>query len=159
MSRSRVNTEKVRYLQCPCRSLRPLDRIGFFYYGPRMDVSLSDLPEIKDGHAFNQARWAELCSDAALAALDYRIETDRFGHILMSPPPSFQHSDRQGQILENLTQLLKRGGRARPEIPLSTREGVKAIDAGWISEERLACSRGENLLTMAPEICIEVLSP
>lgn len=124
-----------------------------------MAVSLSDLPEIKDGLAFNQARWTELCADATLAALEYRIETDRFGHILMSPPPSFQHSDRQGQILERLTQLLKRRGRARPEIPLSTGEGVKAIDAGWISEERLTDAHGENLLTMAPEICVEVLSP
>ena len=124
-----------------------------------MAASLADLPEIKDCHAFNQARWIELCADPALAALDYRIETDRFGHILMSPPPSFEHSDRQGQILEKLGQLMGGQGRARPEVPVSTADGVKAVDAAWISEERLSSARHGQLLTVAPEICIEVLSP
>ena len=50
-------------------------------------------------------------------------------------------------------------GRARPEVPLSTAAGVKAIDAAWISEERLSRARSGELLKMAPEICIEVLSP
>src|SRR5262245_30334668 len=125
-----------------------------------MAASLDNLPEIKDTHAFNETRWAELCADSALAALDYRIETDRFGHILMSPPPFFEHSDRQGRILESLSELMRNiPGRARPEVPVSTAEGVKAIDAVWISEQRLARAHSRGLLRVAPEICIEVLSP
>jgi hypothetical protein len=38
--------------------------------------------------AFNLKRWAELLADPELARLPHRIETDRHGHILMSPPPA-----------------------------------------------------------------------
>ena len=55
-----------------------------------MAAPLAELPEIKDWHGFNQLRWIELCADRALAALDYRIETDEFGHIVMSPPPALR---------------------------------------------------------------------
>ncbi|MCZ7641310.1 MAG: hypothetical protein M5U12_37800 [Verrucomicrobia bacterium] len=37
--------------------------------------------------AFNLRRWEELLSDPELARIEGRIETDRHGHILMSPPP------------------------------------------------------------------------
>ncbi len=100
-------------------------------------ASLRDLPQIGDQHAFNLTQWEEVCADPNLARLEYRIETDRFGHILMTPPPSFEHSDRQGRILENLTQKLGGRGRARPEVPVSTASGVKAVDVAWISEDRL----------------------
>jgi hypothetical protein len=33
------------------------------------------------------ARWKQLGADRELAKLPYKIETDRFGRILMSPPP------------------------------------------------------------------------
>ena len=141
------------------RSPIALDRRWFFEYFDFMAASLIGLPEIANHQAFNQARWAELCADPALASLDYRIETDRFGHILMSPPPSFEHSDRQGRILEKLAHLLGARGRARPEVPVSTTGGVKAIDAAWISDERLRRAYKGQVLTVAPEICIEVLSP
>jgi hypothetical protein len=38
--------------------------------------------------AFNFKRWRELLKDRDLARLPHRIETDRHGHILMSPPPA-----------------------------------------------------------------------
>ncbi|MCZ7635147.1 MAG: hypothetical protein M5U12_03255 [Verrucomicrobia bacterium] len=37
--------------------------------------------------AFNLRRWEEVLADTGLAKLPGRIETDRHGHILMSPPP------------------------------------------------------------------------
>jgi hypothetical protein len=38
--------------------------------------------------AFNLKRWQELLADPDLARLPHRIETDRHGHILMSPRPA-----------------------------------------------------------------------
>jgi hypothetical protein len=38
--------------------------------------------------AFNLKRWAEVLADPELAPLPHRIETDRHGHISMSPPPA-----------------------------------------------------------------------
>ena len=36
---------------------------------------------------------------------------------------------------------------------------MKAIDVAWISDDRLRQSESRKVLTVAPEICIEVLSP
>ena len=121
--------------------------------------SLLELPTIGDRHAFNLAHWNQVCADTILARLEYRIETDQYGHILMTPPPSFEHSDRRGRILALLVRHLEGRGRARPEVPISTSSGVKAVDAAWISEERLTTAYQGSVLTIAPEICIEILSP
>lgn len=124
-----------------------------------MSAAAPELPAIEDQTAFNLARWEEIGADPGLARLEYRIETDAFGHILMTPPPSFNHSDAQGLLIEILLKVAPDEGRARPEVPISTSEGVKAIDVAWLSEKRLSRSSSRNVLTIAPEICIEVLSP
>ncbi|WP_052573971.1 Uma2 family endonuclease [Haloferula sp. BvORR071] len=120
-----------------------------------MTVTL-DLPEIRDRHAFNLARWKEICADPQLSKVEGRIESDAHGHILMSPPPGFSHSSRQGAILALL--LKKSGGRALPECPVSTSGGVRGVDAVWISDSRAMQALKENVLIIAPEICVEVLS-
>jgi len=63
-------------------------------------------------------RWTEILADPRLAELPERIETDRHGHILMTPPPGFPHSDRQGQIMTLLIQLLP-SDRAMPELHIA----------------------------------------
>ena len=50
-------------------------------------------------------------------------------------------------------------GRTLTECPISTSEGVKAADVVWISRARLAKARRKNVFVLAPEICVEVLSP
>src|SRR5271165_3959781 len=109
--------------------------------------------------AFNLERWRELLADRDLAPLPHRIETDRHGHILMSPPPAPAHGDQQSEIVYLLKTLLPQG-RVVTECPLSTSDGVKAIDVAWLVPG--AASRGafsELLSVQAPEICVEVLSP
>jgi hypothetical protein len=59
--------------------------------------------------AFNLRRWAELLADPALARLPHRIETDRHGHILMSPPPAPAHGNFQSEIAHILKSLLRTG--------------------------------------------------
>jgi len=122
-----------------------------------METTL-DLPVVTDQHAFNLERWEELCADPVLAALDNRIETDRFGHIVMMPPPGFDHGDHQSTISFHLRRLL-RDGKTVTECPVSTTDGVKGVDVAWISTARLASARRKNVLVRAPEICVEVISP
>jgi len=125
-----------------------------------MSGVLAQLPEVSDQESFNLQRWSELEADPFLASLDCRIETDRFGQIIMMPPPGFEHSDLQGLIFEKLRDLMPPSeGRVRPECPVSTSGGVKGIDLVWISHRRVAEGLRQNVLTIAPEICVEVLSP
>lgn len=35
--------------------------------------------------------WTDICDDPLLARLPYRIETDRWGNLVMSPPPNRRH--------------------------------------------------------------------
>ena len=116
-----------------------------------------DLPARDEQIAFNRRRWAELLSDPALAELPYPIETNAHGQIIMNPPPAGEHSYLQGEIAYHLRRLL--GGRALPACPVSTIDGVKAVDVGWYSDTRLAEVRGQDAFEKAPEICVEVLSP
>jgi Uma2 family endonuclease len=121
-----------------------------------------ELPVEKNQTAFNLRRWAELLGDSRLARdlarYEGRIETDRYGHIVMLPPADFSHGSYQSEIAHLLRPLLPEG-RVVTECPISTANGVRAADAAWISRTRLA-TIGENVcLTKAPEICVEVISP
>jgi Uma2 family endonuclease len=108
--------------------------------------------------AFNLQRWRELIADPDLARLPHRIETDRHGHILMSPPPAPAHGDQQVEIAHLLKTLLPQG-RVVTECPISTSDGVKAVDVAWLAPERRQEVRSLICLIKAPEICVEVLSP
>ncbi len=50
------------------------------------------------------------------AHLPYRIETDRHGHILMSPPPAPADGDQQSEIVYLLKTLLPQEIRPSSEI-------------------------------------------
>jgi Uma2 family endonuclease len=117
-----------------------------------------EFPDLKAQTAFNVARWTEILADPRLATLPDRIETDRHGHIIMSPPPAFTHADRQGQIADLLKSFLP-NGRTLPECPLSTADGIKAVDLGWLDRGRPELIERPLVLTRAPEICVEILSP
>ncbi|MBE7502535.1 MAG: Uma2 family endonuclease [Verrucomicrobiales bacterium] len=102
--------------------------------------------------------WAEICEDPALAALPNRIETDRWGRVVMSPPPRSRHGDYQSEVSGLLRELMSRG-RATTECPIQTSEGVKAADVAWASRERRASKPNDPVFQVAPEICVEIQSP
>jgi Uma2 family endonuclease len=102
-------------------------------------------------------RWTELLSDPELTKLDYRIETDRYGHILMSPPPAPLHGYRQAKIARLLKESLP-NDEIISECPVSTSDGVKAIDVAWLRSERVDEIR-RPCLSRAPELCVEIFSP
>jgi Uma2 family endonuclease len=116
-----------------------------------------DLPSREEQLAFNRQRWEELCADPELAKLPGKIESNAHGQVLMMPPASGSHSFFQRTLCRLLEAGL--GGFALPECPISTLDGVRAADVGWYSEDRFSQVRGQIAFEIAPEICVEVLSP
>ncbi len=117
-----------------------------------------ELPSQESMAEFNLSRWRELMDDPWLSKIEGRIETDRYGHVLMSPPPNSFHGSYQLEIGFRLKTLLPQG-RTLTECPISTSDGVRAADVAWLSSERIDSHREEIVFTVAPEICVEVLSP
>src|SRR5882724_4406932 len=117
-----------------------------------------ELPPQKSQTAFNLRRWAELLADRELAKIEGRIETDRYGHIIMSPPPAPSHGSYQLEIGHLLRQIMPEG-RVVTECPISTADGVKAADVAWASPECMRNLGNRACFPQAPEICVEVLSP
>src|SRR5881296_3766871 len=93
-----------------------------------------ELPQHKAQTADNLRRWAQLLADPQLAKFEGRIETDRHGHIVMSPPPAPSHGSFQLEIGYLLRSLMPRG-RVLTECPISTADGVKAADVAWASSQ------------------------
>lgn len=111
-----------------------------------------------DFHAFNRALWHRLADNPILAGLDYRIETDKHGQIIMSPPSAPSHGNFQATFSYLLRKLMG-GGKVLSECPVSTSEGVKAADVAWSSDVIWASLDGSLCFERCPEICVEVLSP
>jgi Uma2 family endonuclease len=117
-----------------------------------------ELPQQQAQTSFNLKRWDELLGDPELAKIEARIETDRHGHIIMSPPPAPSHGSFQAEIVHLLRKLIPQG-RVLTECPISTADGVKAADVAWASPKRMRELGNRTCFPEAPEICVEVLSP
>jgi Uma2 family endonuclease len=117
-----------------------------------------ELPARPDQTAFNLRRWEELLDDPELARIEGRIETDRHGQIIMSPPPGVDHG-RYGTKIVMLLGTLMKSGEPVAEVPISTADGVKAADVAWASTKILQELGNRQCFVKAPEICVEVLSP
>jgi len=123
-----------------------------------MAILTLELSAHKTQTALNLRRWAELSADRELAKVEGRIETDRHGHIIMSPPPAPSHGSFQLEIGHLLRNLLPEG-RVLTECPISTADGVKAADVAWVSPERMKELGEQVCFPRAPDLCVEVLSP
>jgi Uma2 family endonuclease len=117
-----------------------------------------ELPTRKTQTAFNLRRWAELLADRELARIEGRIETDRHGRFIMSPPPAPSHGSFQSEIA-HLLRSLTGAGRVLTECPISTADGVKAADVAWASPECMKALGEKVCFIVAPDICVEVISP
>src|SRR5713226_3324494 len=117
-----------------------------------------ELPPRDTQRRFNLRHWAELLDDPELARIEGRIETDRHGHIIMSPPPAASHGGFQFRIGFLLQQILPHG-LVFTECPISTADGVKAADLAWASPACMGDLGNRVCFPRAPEICVEVLSP
>jgi Uma2 family endonuclease len=117
-----------------------------------------ELPTHAERTEFNLRRWAELLDNPELARIEGRIETDRHGHIIMSPPPAANHGSYQSEISFLLRKLMT-SGRTLTECPVSTADGVRAADVAWASPACMKSLGNHGCFPEAPEICVEVLSP
>jgi Uma2 family endonuclease len=117
-----------------------------------------ELPPQQEQTGLNLRRWAELCADAELAKYAGKVETDRFGNIVMMPPAAPFHGGFQATIAGLLQDLIPRGGVV-VECAISTADGVKAADVAWASPQRIKQLGNYSCFPKAPEICVEVISP
>ncbi|MFZ0256257.1 MAG: Uma2 family endonuclease [Gammaproteobacteria bacterium] len=101
--------------------------------------------------------WAKICQDPTLRDLPYKIQTDKWGNIIMSPA-SNEHGIYQAQIIALISKLMGKG-TIIAECSIQTSEGVKVADAAWATEKFIQKNKGNNPFDEAPEICVEILSP
>ncbi len=101
--------------------------------------------------------WAEVCEHPSLKNLPFKIELNEQGNIVMSPV-KFDHSAYQGEIIYLLRALSKQG-RALAECAVTTSKGTKVADVAWVSPERFEQNKHKSECVIAPEICVEVMSP
>lgn len=100
--------------------------------------------------------WQEVCNRPELQNLPYKIELDAQGRIVMSPSKVY-HSALQGEIAA-LLRLHRNDGKILTECAIQTRQGTKVADVSWASQETYQKIKNETECSVAPEICVEVLS-
>lgn len=123
-----------------------------------MSTLTIELPSQRTQTEFNLRRWAELLADPEMRKIVGRVETDRHGQIIMSPPAAASHGSYQFEIGYLLRRLLPKG-RVLTECPISTADGVRAADVAWASDVCMRELGAQICFPRAPEICVEVLSP
>ena len=101
--------------------------------------------------------WEELCADPSLQDLPFRIELNGLNQIVMSPL-FFRHGRSQAKICDLLTKLLPQG-EPSVESAVMTSDNVKVPDVMWATHEFIRQHADAYALPVAPNICIEVLSP
>jgi Uma2 family endonuclease len=101
--------------------------------------------------------WSKICADPALRDLPFKVELTPRGILEMSPARP-RHGEYQGKITSLLSQLLPKG-RVITECPIESVAGeVRVPDVAWIERGRERYNPTETALTVAPDICVEVLS-
>lgn len=103
-------------------------------------------------------QWNEVIANPNLQNLPFKIETNEWGQIVMTPA-KVMHGKVQLMIGMLLTQLMQESGEATIECAIQTRKGTKVADVAWFSESRWEQVQDEYDSPIAPEICIEVISP
>jgi len=101
--------------------------------------------------------WTDVIKNPLLQNLPFKIELDKWGKILMSPA-SNKHGYIQADLVYELRTKLPKG-KVITECSVQTPEGVKVADVAWASDEFIAEHGFNTPYNVAPEICIEVVSP
>lgn len=101
--------------------------------------------------------WDEVINNPFLKDLPFKIETNKFGQILMSPA-SNKHGSIQFDVGKKIDRK-KKNGMIIVECSISTSDGVKVADVAWASDDFIAEYGQVTPYPKAPEICVEVVSP
>lgn len=100
-------------------------------------------------------RYRDLCEDPRFANVPGKIELDVWGRMVMTPASTY-HGRIQGRLCQKLAAL---GGETLVEVGIATRSGLFVPDLAWASVAFMRAHGGKTPLVVAPEICIEVMSP
>ena len=100
--------------------------------------------------------WREVCEHPELKDLSFKIELNRQGQLIMTPVKVY-HSVFQGEIAA-LLKAERKDGKVLTECAVRTHQGTKIADVAWVSAETFQHIKDEVECSVAPEVCIEVLS-
>lgn len=101
-------------------------------------------------------KWQEVCEHPDLQNLPFKIELSEQGKILMSPVKVY-HSVFQGEIAA-LLKSCRKDGKVMTECAIKTHKGTKVADVAWASKTVFNTIKNEDECSIAPELCIEILS-
>jgi Uma2 family endonuclease len=101
--------------------------------------------------------WSEVIDNPLLQNLPFKIELNKWGKILMSPA-SNNHGILQFDV-GTMIKEAKKSGKIIIECSIETADGVKVADVAWASDEFIAQYGRVTPYSVAPEICVEVISP
>ncbi|MEE9339491.1 MAG: Uma2 family endonuclease [Methylococcaceae bacterium] len=101
--------------------------------------------------------WQQVIDNPFLQDLPFKIELNKWGKILMSPA-SNNHGIRQYEVAK-IIDTGKQSGKIIIECSIKTDEGVKVADVAWASDEFISNYRDKTPYNIAPEICVEIISP
>lgn len=102
--------------------------------------------------------WEQVCASPHLQDLPFKIETSRYGQVVMSPATNW-HGRYQSSISILMCELTGVRERIFTECVIDNSEGTKVADVAWWSLEFLAAHKHEASYSKAPEICVEVVFP
>jgi Uma2 family endonuclease len=120
------------------------------------NVEIPELPS-KD---WMLAHWQHILEEYHQLFDDYggHVETDRYGNLLMSPPPGDHHQAQADWICQALQSLLP-SAHVRQGLAVLTTEGIKIPDLIAELAGRRAHMKDTDPYDPAPDICLEVISP
>ena len=101
--------------------------------------------------------WASICENPVLANLPYKIQTDKWGNIVMSPATN-RHGIYQAKIVALLSRIMDTG-TVITECSVETSEGTKVADVVWASSRFIQINQDMTPFIAAPELCVEIISP
>ncbi|MBM3838426.1 MAG: Uma2 family endonuclease [Verrucomicrobia bacterium] len=100
--------------------------------------------------------WKELCLDRRFWDLPFKIELNGQGQIIMSPTHNYH-----GYFAFRIGELFRKHlpqGEVIVECAVETSDGTKEAAVAWASRRRWAKICDEYSASIAPEICVEVMS-
>lgn len=101
--------------------------------------------------------WNEIINHPSLQDLPFKIETNEWRQIVMSPITN-KRGCLQSKIGFLMTNLIGDGFVSMKSC-IETGKGVKVADVAWISSEFVAANDFETPYRKSPEVCVEIVSP
>ena len=97
--------------------------------------------------------WKEVTENPNLRDLPFKIELNEWGQIVMT-----EKNNQTSFLKSEIAKTFKERGMTGISCPIWTKKGTKVADVAWFSDVLWKTQKGKTEATVAPEICVEVLS-